>query len=260
MTHAWGYGIHNGPQRWYESFAIARDGKQQSPIDIQTSHAQYDPNLRSRPFLINYALETDMELENNGHSVKAQMKERSEISGGPLDSTYCLEQFHLHWGDKNGHGSEHTIDGHTYDAELHLVHYNSNYGSFAEAAAKPDGLAVFGFMVQVGRSHRAFDSISKNLENVSRKGEKWNITGKFDPTGLLSAPDLSTYWTYSGSLTTPPLYESVKWIVFQKPLEISQEQMESLRSLQDGEGTHIVNNYRPPLPLGNRVVSASFNY
>ena len=32
---------------------------------------------------------------------------------------------HAHWGSCAGHGSEHTVDGKQYDAELHIVHYNT---------------------------------------------------------------------------------------------------------------------------------------
>lgn len=32
---------------------------------------------------------------------------------------------HAHWGDKGGRGSEHTISGKNFDAEIHIVHYNS---------------------------------------------------------------------------------------------------------------------------------------
>ena len=37
-----------------------------------------------------------------------------------------------------------------FSAELHLVHYNVKYGSFGEAADKPDGLAVLGMLIKVG--------------------------------------------------------------------------------------------------------------
>ncbi|XP_033754384.1 carbonic anhydrase 2-like isoform X2 [Pecten maximus] len=256
MTQTWGYGNNNGPLKWYQFYAIAKEGKRQSPIDIVTAKAEYDPELPSRPFLVNYQCEKNMELENNGHSVKAQMKERSELSGGPLKGIYLLEQFHLHWGAENGKGSEHTIDGEKYDAELHLVHYNSKYGSFAKAADKEDGLAVFGFMVKVGKSHEGFEKISNDLQNVMAKGKKSTLDS-FNPRCLFNDP--SSYWTYMGSLTTPPLYESVIWIVFKSPLEISQQQMDSLRSLKDSDGDKIVNNYRPPLPVGDRIVNCSFH-
>ena len=41
-----------------------------------------------------------------------------------------------------------------------------------------------------------------------------------DPAGFL--PASKSYWTYEGSLTTPPLYESVTWILFKQPVEISR--------------------------------------
>ena len=35
----------------------------------------------------------------------------------------------------------------------------------------------------------------------------------------------SNYWTYHGSLTTPPLFETVEWIVLQEPIEFSKAQV-----------------------------------
>ena len=40
------------------------------------------------------------------------------ISGGPLENHYRLKQFHFHWGAVDTWGSEHTVDGRTYPAEV----------------------------------------------------------------------------------------------------------------------------------------------
>ena len=41
------------------------------------------------------------------------------LKGGPLDKAeYELWQFHAHWGNDSSHGSEHTIDGKDYAAEV----------------------------------------------------------------------------------------------------------------------------------------------
>lgn len=75
-------------------------------------------------------------------------------------------------------------------------------------------------------------------------------------------PALRQYWTYPGSLTTPPLSESVTWIVLREPISISEKQMEKFRSLhftsEEDERIHMVNNFRPTQPLRGRVVKASF--
>ena len=39
----------------------------------------------------------------------------ASISGGPLDGSYTLNQFHLHWGSQRDQGSEHTVDGHRFE-------------------------------------------------------------------------------------------------------------------------------------------------
>ena len=41
-----------------------------------------------------------------------------ELVGGPLKDTYRLEQFHCHWGSNGDKGSEHTVDGRSYAAEV----------------------------------------------------------------------------------------------------------------------------------------------
>uniref|UniRef100_A0A7M4DX62 Carbonic anhydrase 1 n=1 Tax=Crocodylus porosus TaxID=8502 RepID=A0A7M4DX62_CROPO len=118
---------------------------------------------------------------------------------------------------------------------LHLVHWNSDkYSSIAEASDKPDGLAIV---------------------TVFLKGKQAPFTN-FDPSTLL--PKSMDYWTYNGSLTHPPLYESVIWIIFKEPISISSEQLAQFRSiLSSAEGETpcpILTNHRLCQPLKGRVV------
>ena len=40
--------IFEGPSHWYEEFPVAKEGKRQSPIDIQTAKAVLDEKLRAK--------------------------------------------------------------------------------------------------------------------------------------------------------------------------------------------------------------------
>eukprot|EP00073_Rattus_norvegicus_P032402 XP_006255844.1 PREDICTED: carbonic anhydrase 5A, mitochondrial isoform X1 [Rattus norvegicus] len=84
--------------------------------------------------------------------------------------------------------------------------------------------------------------------------------GPFDPSCLL--PACRDYWTYPGSLTTPPLAESVTWIVHKMPIEVSPSQLSTFRTLLfSGRGEDeevMVNNFRPLQPLRGRNVRSSF--
>ncbi|XP_078052201.1 carbonic anhydrase 1 [Augochlora pura] len=109
------------------------------------------------------------------------------LSGGPLmDDVYKLEQYHCHWGCSDSRGSEHTVDGQAFAGELHLVHWNtSKYNTFAKAAKAPDGLAVLGVFLKVGKTHQEMDKIARLLPYVSHKDEVVEIAEFIDPGKLL---------------------------------------------------------------------------
>lgn len=57
------------------------------------------------------------------------------MSGGPLDSEYELLQFHAHWGSSNDHGSEHTVDGRAFAAEVKIIK-KKKFASFMQVCVK----------------------------------------------------------------------------------------------------------------------------
>ncbi|XP_043937852.1 carbonic anhydrase 7 [Protopterus annectens] len=259
--HCWGYGLHNGPPEWHQSYPIA-NGDRQSPIDIITSQTMFNPDLK--PLTVSYDSCKSLNICNNGHSVMVEFEDvdnKIGISGGPLAVPYRLKQFHFHWGVKNSHGSEHTVDGKSFPSELHLVHWNaSSYERFEDAAAAPDGLAVIGIFLEVGDGHPHLSKLTDALYMVRFKETKHQFSN-FNPANLL--PYSLDYWTYPGSLTTPPLHESVTWIVFKESIKVSEKQLEKFRSLlcsceDEDERIHMADNFRPPQPLKGRKVQASF--
>ncbi|XP_006020660.1 carbonic anhydrase 2 isoform X1 [Alligator sinensis] len=259
MSQHWGYGCDNGPAHWCKEFPVA-NGERQSPIDINTRSAKYDPSLK--PLSISYDPSTTRSIVNNGHSFNVEFDDsadKSVMRGGALDGTYRLIQFHIHWGSCEGQGSEHTVDGVKYDAELHLVHWNTRYGTFSEAVKHPDGLAVLGILLKVGNAKPEIQKVVDALDAIQTKGKRAAFTS-YDPTGLL--PASLDFWTYPGSLTTPPLLECVIWHVLREPVYVSPEQMCKLRGLcfssENEPVCHMVDNWRPCQPLKRRGVRASF--
>ena len=136
-------------------------------------------------------------------------------------------QLHAHWGDKSGYGSEHTVNGQSFDAELHIVHFNTKYENPGDAFDKEDGLAVLGIFLSVGDSdHPEFEKICKRFSDIQNSSDIVPLDDDLDLNKFL--PEDRKYFTYPGSLTTPPLFESVTWIVFRQEMKISQRQVSFL--------------------------------
>ncbi|XP_038665060.1 carbonic anhydrase 2-like [Scyliorhinus canicula] len=178
------------------------------------------------------------------------------LTGGPLCGKYRLRQFHFHWGACDGHGSEHVIDGKNFAGELHLVHWNAEkYSCFAEAVKAPDGLGVIAVFLKVCDSNPALQKIVCSLECLKSKDSKSEFKD-FSPCSLL--PSCLQYYTYLGSLTTPPLCESVIWLVLKEPVTIGADQIAKFRCLEFGPNEPMVNNYRPPQPSKCREIRKNF--
>jgi len=275
----WGYTAANGPATWPTTYATCA-GTAQSPIDIVTSSASSaDPG---KIMLGGYDGAMMGTITNNEHTITFTYDSGPQpyVYGGrlPAGDRYEFLQLHWHWGSVNSQGSEHTMDGKMYPAELHLVHWNTKYGTVADAVTKNDGLAVLGFFYEVSSSDNGNldDMLSVvnqvrrqqralNLKNKVKKGNKRQSGRQALPTvavpasvrldQLLPSTGLpEEYYYYMGSLTTPTCDEVVQWTVFPTTVPISEAQLNIFRALEDSNSVTLNDNYRPPQPLNGRTV------
>ncbi|XP_061462578.1 carbonic anhydrase 14 isoform X2 [Rhineura floridana] len=268
----WTYEGSHGQEHWPDTFPDC-GWKAQSPVDIQMGSVQYDPSLPPiEPEGYWNPGSGDFTLINNGHTVQMSLPPSMRLHGLPSD--FSAVQLHFHWGGK-GHskGSEHKVDGKSFPAELHVVHFNSEkYRNVSVAKHQPDGLAVLGIFLEAGDvANPAYDHILDHLDKIqyagelSQSGHFQEITiAPFNVRNLLPA-HLGHYFRYNGSLTTPPCSQNVLWTVFHQPAHISVAQLETLqKSVYCTEaGEHpaelLVDNFRAPQPLNQRVVFSSFS-
>ena len=114
---------------------------------------------------------------------------------------------------------------------------------------------MLGIFLTEGAENDELDKILGRLAELQEKGDAVEVEGEVELERLL--PPNRSYFTYPGSLTTPPLHESVTWLVFRQPLSASPAQLRALRQMQTGTGAKkkcLVNNFRPPCHSGDRVV------
>ncbi|XP_068093685.1 carbonic anhydrase 13-like isoform X2 [Hyperolius riggenbachi] len=238
----------------------AQNKPRQSPINITIRKAKYDSSLK--PLCVQYDPTTSRRLVNVGHCFNLEFddsSDRSVLSEGPLTSFYRLRQFHFHWGSSDRDGSEHVIDGKTYPAELHIVHWNSEkYGSFEEATKNCDGLAVVAVLLKIGDANPAIQSLIDHLDEIKTRSKECSLA-KFNATDLL--PKDIIYWTYLGSLTTSPFLECVTWIVLQEAITVSSEQLQHFRELRCSSEAEkpefVLENHRKLQPLEGRIIRSS---
>jgi len=252
-----GYGLHHGADTWHENFPQC-GGHSQSPIDIRSHDVEmvYMAPLK----FTNYGVTpVTMDLENNGHTMEIggfwTKGKTPTIEGGPLQGAYEFQQLHFHWGVDDHTGSEHTVNGKRFPLEMHVVHWNTKYDTFQDALHYKDGLAVLGYLFEI--THEENPMIEKYIESMGGIQGTQPIEIQIPPMPInnLNLEFERDYVTYQGSLTTPPCFEVVTWLVSIKSLTVSQRQMALLRSIVlDSESNKHMYNYRPFQPLNNRPV------
>lgn len=212
---------YHQPEQWNTlspNFA-ACSGHNQSPINIERSvKADLKPLQFSYQTLI-------QRIHNNGHTVQVDFKEGGELM---LDGDrFQLKQFHLHTP------SENKIHGKQYPLEIHFVHAN----------AKGE-LAVVGMMYAQGAENPQLARIWNSLPK--QKGQTVELKQPQSVNHLL--PKNLDYYRFSGSLTTPPCSEGVRWLILKEIQTASAKQIEDFAKLLGHP------NNRPVQPLNGRVV------
>ncbi len=219
-TH-WSYGGAENPTQWgklTKDFAQCELGKNQSPIDIKNA-------VQGAPANITFDYKpSPLNIVNNGHTIQVNYEQGSTVSINGEE--YSLVQFHFHTP------SEHQINDKASALELHLVHSN--------AAGK---LAVVGVLINEGQKNLLIEEIWKQIPDVG-------VTNKvsdhlINASGFL--PNNKAYYSYSGSLTTPPCSEGVKWNLFVEPITASEEQIETFAKIYQVDA-------RPLQPINARTV------
>ncbi|XP_023019927.1 carbonic anhydrase 2 [Leptinotarsa decemlineata] len=249
-----GYDGTIGPNFWGERYQNCGHGKLQSPIDIEET----DVIVQKFPPLIFKNFDEPLEsvhLKNNGHTVVVSISGGAvpSISGGPLAGTYNFSQLHFHWGKTDEEGSENLINNQSFPLELHMVMFKTDHGSFAEAANETDGLAVLSFLyIATSEDNENYEQFAEQLLLVQDVGSSVDING-FVSLDDFTTTDRNHYFTYRGSLTTPPCSEVVIWIEFKNTIKLSHNQLQEFRELSGQEGK-LEHNFRPIQPLHDRVV------
>ncbi|XP_037048656.1 carbonic anhydrase 2-like [Bradysia coprophila] len=244
----------DGQESWGSQFNQCA-GKHQSPIDIDSCFVKMvalDP-LRMEGFNSTIGKAS---LTNNGHTAMMIIDgvNKPTITGGPLAAKYVFAQLHFHWGIDDSCGSENKFDDKTFPLELHIVFYKQEYGSVDASLNFVDGLTVLACIFELSDNpNPKYEPFVDVLAQVIEPGQ----IAVFPTAPTLSAllpRDLSQYFTYHGSLTTPPCSEAVTWIDFRETIKISSGQLAAFRKLIDGHGHQLINNFRAIQPLGDRIV------
>ncbi|KAM9309997.1 LOW QUALITY PROTEIN: carbonic anhydrase 14 [Pholidichthys leucotaenia] len=251
--------------QWSEYFPECA-GSSQSPVDVVTTQTKFDPSLIPvMPLGYSQHGNQPFTLYNNGHTVVIELPDWMGLGGLPW--LFSAAQLHLHWGagGPSHGGGEHTINGLSADADIHVVHYNSElYPNMSAAMTQRDGLAVLGILIVTGEElNPAFNNILNYLSRIRHAGQKVLIPA-FDVQSLLPK-DLRRYYRYNGSLTTPPCYQGVIWTLFHARVQISKAQLLKLETIlyssnaEEPDKMLLQDNYRATQPLNYRVIYASFS-
>ena len=223
----WTYAGSTGPANWgslEKEFSACASGKAQSPIDIRESTVK---QADLPPIAFDYR-PSPLKIIDNNHTVQIDYAPGSFITAN--GQQYQLVQFHFH------RPSEERLDGKSYPMVAHLVHKDS------------DGrLAVVAVLLATGPQNPLIKTLWKNLpreKDVEVSIEKVEI----NVAELL--PKDRAYYTFDGSLTTPPCSEGVTWFVLKHPTSVSGDEVDRFSRLYPM-------NARPVQPLNGREIKTS---
>lgn len=219
---AWSYEGKTGPEQWgrlSSEYSACASGLNQSPVAFDsTIHSALKPIRVIHKFAAKEILSTP-----NG--LRVLFKEGNMMV---LDKTaFQLKHLDFHTP------SEHQLNGQSYPLEIQLWHEDSK-----------KNIAIMSILFKTGEPNAELKELLAQLPK--KTGESIKLKTRHTPNKLM--PTNPQYYRYSGSITSPPCNEGVRWIVMKSPLQISAEQVQAITTSIGGP------NSRPIQPLHGRSV------
>jgi carbonic anhydrase len=224
FSNVWSYEGEYGPANWGKinpAWAKCGDGNRQSPIDIRDGM-----KVELEQITFDYH-PSSFNVTDNGKTVQVMVGSGNFITVN--NRTYELIQFHFH------RPSEERINGKGYEMVVHLVHKDGE-----------GRIAMLALLLERGKPQPVIQTVWNNLP--LEKLETLAPAIELDPMDLL--PAKREYFTFMGSMTTPPCQEGVLWLVMKEPVQASPAQMALFSRLYPL-------NARPTQPSSGRIIKES---
>ncbi|XP_055907804.1 carbonic anhydrase 7-like [Eupeodes corollae] len=254
---------YDNPSEWNQEYETCR-GNRQSPIGLVREESLDNTNLPKLSFNnYNLPLSMPVEAQNNGHTVQVKVNDvvdggRPSVTGGGVSEIYEAQSFHFHWGSQNSKGSEHEIDKNKYDVELHIVHKNIRFANLNEASNDPSGILVLGIMLKkwqfIPTFRTGLNAVYDTLPYLSKYDSTQTLNETITMNSILSGLNTRQFYTYNGSLTTPPCSQAVTWFVFKDVVPIQSRYLKRFWTLYDSRNIPLLNNFRPIQERNDREV------
>jgi carbonic anhydrase len=222
----WGYVGDVGPERWSElspDYKLCGQGTRQSPIDLRDT-------LKVDQEAIQFDYKpAAFSVLDTGRTLLVT----PEVGSG---LTLAQRRYELRAIEARM-PSEMRINGQRFDMSLHLLHRD------------PEGrLAMLVLLLQRGEQDQpVLQRFWNHLPLEKHQTE--TVPTPVDLAQLLPAE--RGYFSFMGSLTTPPCSEGVLWLVMRQPLSVSSQQLAVMHKLYPA-------NARPVQPAGGRLIKESF--
>jgi len=223
-TGAWGYAGDVGPDRWAQlspDNKLCGMGTRQSPIDIRDGIA-----VDLERIAFDYRA-GGLTVLDSGRAIQVEVEPGSGLS--VMGRRYELQGLSFH------RPSEMRINGRQYEMSVQLLHKDA------------DGrVAIVSVLLERGSEQPLVQTLLNNLP--LERGDPVRVPTPQDPSQLL--PLDRGYYTFYGSLTTPPCSEGVLWMVLRQPVQLSSQQMAIFQRLYPM-------NARPVQPTNGRLIKES---
>lgn len=219
---AWSYDGKTGPEQWSKispDYATCESGRNQSPIDINsTIHAALKPIRAIQKFAAK-----DISIVDQALQVDFKKGNMMVLDSAPFQLKHLILRT----------PSEHLIQGKSYPLEAQWLHEDAK------------GTIVF-VSVLFKEDKKNNPALEKLLAQLPNNPSPVTLKNRILPSDLISQD--KRYYRYTGSISTPPCTEGVRWVIMKTPQTISAEQLKRLSEAMPQ------NNARPVQPLNGRTV------